>query len=118
VVYTLKCNITAEVNHLSEGLKIALQEDREKNSTSLGRSALWKGESKATSLPPHLTVQFVRFFWKTNVSAADGTQGAAHHTRTCTCTPDSHSPFDSHSLSLCIPGGVPAGCERELLSFG
>lgn len=76
MVYTLKCNITAEVNHLSEGLKIAMQEDREKNSTSLGRSALWKGESKATQLPPHLTVQFVRFFWKTNVSAADGTQGA------------------------------------------
>jgi hypothetical protein len=36
VVYTLKCNITAEVNHLSEGLKIALQEDREKNSAALG----------------------------------------------------------------------------------
>ena len=42
---------------------------------ALGRSALWKGESKATQLPPSLTVQFVRFFWKTNVSAADGTQG-------------------------------------------
>lgn len=74
-VYTLKCNITAEVNHLNDGMKIALLEDREKNSLALGRSALWKGESKVAKLPPALNVQFVRFFWKTNVSAADGTQG-------------------------------------------
>mmetsp|Transcript_19100 Transcript_19100/g.41817 ORF Transcript_19100/g.41817 Transcript_19100/m.41817 type:complete len:482 (-) Transcript_19100:109-1554(-) len=73
-VYSLKCNITSEVNHLNEGMKIAMHEDREKNSASLNASALWRGDSKVTKLPPALTVQFVRFFWKTNVTH-DGTQG-------------------------------------------
>ena len=31
-----RCNITIDVNHLSEGLKLGLQEDREKNSEQLG----------------------------------------------------------------------------------
>lgn len=35
--YGLKCNISAEVNHLSEGLRLGLREDRERTSASLGR---------------------------------------------------------------------------------
>lgn len=40
-VYELKCNITVEVNHLTEGIKLGLQDDREKNSEELGRLALF-----------------------------------------------------------------------------
>ena len=35
--YMLKCNISSEVNHLGEGIKLGLQDDREKNSEQLGR---------------------------------------------------------------------------------
>ena len=40
--YQLKCNISLEVNHLSEGIRLGLQDDREKNSEALGRLALFK----------------------------------------------------------------------------
>jgi len=40
-VYELKCNITVDVNHLTEGIRLGLQDDREKNSEKLGRLALY-----------------------------------------------------------------------------
>ena len=42
VVFALKCNITIDVNHLSEGLHKGMEDDREKNSEQLGRLALFK----------------------------------------------------------------------------
>mmetsp|Transcript_38551 Transcript_38551/g.46608 ORF Transcript_38551/g.46608 Transcript_38551/m.46608 type:complete len:495 (+) Transcript_38551:208-1692(+) len=74
-LFTLKCNITSSVNHLEEGIRIAMQEDREKYSDALGRNAVFQGTSKVSSLPKYICVQFVRFFWKTNVSMADGVTG-------------------------------------------
>lgn len=62
--YMLKCNVTIDVNHLNEGLKLGLVEDREKNSAALGRLAQWHGESRITKVPPYLTVQIMRFFYK------------------------------------------------------
>ena len=63
----LKCNITGEVNHLAEGLALGLRGDREKTSAELGRLASFKGVSEIQSLPPYLTVQMVRFFYKADV---------------------------------------------------
>ena len=64
----LKCNITSEVNHLAEGIALGLAEDREMASAKLGGAlALFKGSSRLTRLPPYLTVQLVRFFYKTDV---------------------------------------------------
>ncbi|XP_034208592.1 ubiquitin carboxyl-terminal hydrolase 6-like isoform X3 [Prunus dulcis] len=63
-VYSLKCHISHEVNHLHEGLKHALKSELEKNSPSLGRSAIYLKESRINGLPRYLTIQFVRFFWK------------------------------------------------------
>ena len=40
--FALKCNITSEVNHLNQGLALGLLDDREANSTQLGRAALFK----------------------------------------------------------------------------
>lgn len=65
--YTLKCNISNEVNYLHQGIALALKEDREKNSEALGKLALFKGVSALTTLPPYLTVQMVRFFYKADV---------------------------------------------------
>ncbi|KAG6733505.1 hypothetical protein I3843_01G218700 [Carya illinoinensis] len=63
-VYSLKCHISQEVNHLHEGLKHALKSELEKASPSLGRSAIYLKESRINGLPRYLTIQFVRFFWK------------------------------------------------------
>ncbi|XP_047961225.1 ubiquitin carboxyl-terminal hydrolase 6 [Salvia hispanica] len=63
-VYSLKCHISQEVNHLHEGLKRGLKSELEKSSPSLGRSAVYTKDSRINDLPRYLTVQFVRFFWK------------------------------------------------------
>ncbi|KAK9281340.1 hypothetical protein L1049_004240 [Liquidambar formosana] len=63
-VYSLKCHISQEVNHLHEGLKHGLKSELEKASPSLGRSAIYLKESRINGLPRYLTIQFVRFFWK------------------------------------------------------
>ena len=62
--FTVKCNIDNETNHLAEGIKLALKDDREKNSEQLGRLAVFTGSSTITGLSPYLTVQMVRFFYK------------------------------------------------------
>ncbi|KAJ7951659.1 Ubiquitin carboxyl-terminal hydrolase [Quillaja saponaria] len=63
-VYSLKCHISHEVNHLHEGLKHGLKSELEKASPSLGRTAIYLKDSRINGLPRYLTVQFVRFFWK------------------------------------------------------
>ncbi|CDO97936.1 unnamed protein product [Coffea canephora] len=63
-VYSLKCHISQEVNHLHEGLKRGLKSELEKASPALGRSAIYVKDSRINDLPRYLTVQFVRFFWK------------------------------------------------------
>ena len=65
--YALKCNITAAINYVQEGLKLALSEDREKRSAELGRDVLFRGSSAVSKLPEYLTVQMVRFFYKQDV---------------------------------------------------
>ena len=62
--YTIKCNIDNDVNHVSEGIKLGLKDDREKNSEKLGRLVAFTGSSAITKLPPYMTVQMVRFFFK------------------------------------------------------
>jgi Ubiquitin carboxyl-terminal hydrolase len=62
--FVVKCNITADINHLADGIKLGLINDREKNSEALQRSVLWHGAAKVAKLPPYLTVQLMRFFYK------------------------------------------------------
>lgn len=49
---------------MNEGIRLGLQEDREKRSESLGRTAQWHGKAALSSLPAYLTVQLMRFFYK------------------------------------------------------
>lgn len=60
----LKCNIQNDTNHLREGISIALNEKIEKNSPTLGRSAMYSRTSRISRLPKYLPVHFVRFFWR------------------------------------------------------
>jgi ubiquitin carboxyl-terminal hydrolase 14 len=64
---SLKCNITGEVNHLAEGLHLGLRGDREKTSPALGHLVKFTGEASIEALPPYLTVQMMRFFYKADV---------------------------------------------------
>ena len=59
-VYTFKCNISQDVNHLHDGFKIGLCEDREKRSEKLGRVVILLSPLKSASLPKYLSVQLVR----------------------------------------------------------
>ena len=45
-MYTLKCNINIEVNHLSDGIQLAMKDDREKTSETLGRPVMYLGQSR------------------------------------------------------------------------
>ena len=81
---SLKCNISIDVNQLEEGIKLALKDDREKNSDALGRLAVFAGSSAISRLPPYLTVHMVRFFYKADV------QQKAKILRKVTGSPSSH----------------------------
>jgi ubiquitin carboxyl-terminal hydrolase 14 len=61
---TLKCNITIDVNHLGEGFKVALNEERELRSEIAGRDVVFRGNSLVSRLPPVLTAHLVRMFYK------------------------------------------------------
>ena len=64
-LYSLKCNITQAVNHVGEGIRLGLVEDREKHSEKLGKTIVFKGESQLTGkMPEFLTVQLVRFLYR------------------------------------------------------
>jgi len=50
-----------------EGLRLGLQGDREKTSSVLGRLSNFRGQAYIENLPPYLTVQMMRFFYKADV---------------------------------------------------
>jgi len=52
------------IGHMHEGIKLGLEGQLEKNSSVLGRNALWKKTSRISKLPPYLMIQFMRFYWK------------------------------------------------------
>ncbi|MEW5311044.1 MAG: hypothetical protein WDW38_002790 [Sanguina aurantia] len=62
--YVLKCNIENDTNFLHTGLSLGLRDDREKTSAILGSLVKFKGSSLITALPPYLTVQLMRFFYR------------------------------------------------------
>lgn len=76
--HDLKCNINIDTNHLSEGLRIALNEKLEKNSPSLGRTAIYTRQSRISRLPKNLPIHLIRFFWRKD------TQKKAKILRKCT----------------------------------
>ncbi len=62
--YTLKVNIEEKTAHVSEGVALGLREERERNSVELSRTVVFKGATTLTALPPYLTLQMMRFFFR------------------------------------------------------
>ncbi|GFR42512.1 hypothetical protein Agub_g3404 [Astrephomene gubernaculifera] len=62
--YTLKVNIEDKTAHVSEGVAVGLREERERTSAQLGRTAVFKGATALTALPPYITLQMMRFFFR------------------------------------------------------
>jgi ubiquitin carboxyl-terminal hydrolase 14 len=62
--YKLNCHIDSSINHLRDGLVAGLKEKLEKNSSVLGRDAIFTKKSEISRLPQYLAVHFVRFYWK------------------------------------------------------
>ncbi|KAI9670864.1 MAG: deubiquitinating enzyme [Caeruleum heppii] len=60
----LDCHISAQVNHLRDGILAALEEKIEKKSPSLDRDTTYTKTSRVARFPKYLAVHFVRFFWK------------------------------------------------------
>lgn len=69
VIYKLNCYIDNTTTELVEGLKSSMKENIELRSDFLDRNSFFEKTQKMNRLPPYLTVQFMRFFWKqANVS--------------------------------------------------
>ncbi|KAK7582471.1 hypothetical protein V9T40_013916 [Parthenolecanium corni] len=62
----LSCFISQDVKYMINGLKNKMQENITKNSSVLGRDAVFTKTAKISRLPAYLTIQFVRFFYKEN----------------------------------------------------
>jgi ubiquitin carboxyl-terminal hydrolase 14 len=63
----LGCHIDQTTAFLIEGLRKGLVGELDKTSPSLGRQARYRVQSEIAQLPPYLTVQFVRFFWREDI---------------------------------------------------
>ncbi len=69
IIYKLPCFIDSTTTELTGGLKASMKENVELNSELLNRNTFFEKSQVLNRLPPYLTVQFMRFFWKqANVS--------------------------------------------------
>lgn len=64
VLNKLICYIDNQTTELIQGLKLSQKENVELFSDVLGRNAIFQKTQLINRLPPYLTVQFMRFFWK------------------------------------------------------
>jgi ubiquitin carboxyl-terminal hydrolase 14 len=60
----LSCHISININYMINGILESLNEELEKTSPTLNRTAKYQRKSRVSRLPQYLPVQFVRFFWK------------------------------------------------------
>ncbi|KAL8279698.1 hypothetical protein RQP46_008011 [Phenoliferia psychrophenolica] len=64
----IKCNISSTTNYMINGIVEGLEQEIEKNSPSLGRSAVYHETTRISRLPSYLTVNLVRFFWRREIN--------------------------------------------------
>jgi len=65
----LSCHISSQTSFMLEGIKSSLEENISKFSQTLNRECVYKKSSKVVSLPYYLTIQFVRFYWRSDIQA-------------------------------------------------
>lgn len=64
----LHCNISGTTNEMTAGIRDLLTQTVEKHSDTLQRTAAYAEESRIARLPKYLSVHFVRFFWRRDIS--------------------------------------------------
>jgi ubiquitin carboxyl-terminal hydrolase 14 len=62
--HKISCHIDQQTTNLEYSISQSLNSQIEKNSTLLGKSAIYTKKSKFSHLPQYLCVNEVRFFWK------------------------------------------------------
>lgn len=63
----LQCNISSSTNDMSSGISDSLNQQLEKNSETLGRTAVYDETRRIDRLPAYLTTHFVRFYWRREI---------------------------------------------------
>lgn len=64
LVFKLNCYISAESSTIEMALRSSIKENVELYSDFLGRNAVWEKSNFVDRLPPYLTINEIRFFWK------------------------------------------------------
>ncbi|PWZ01534.1 cysteine proteinase [Testicularia cyperi] len=64
----LQCNISSSTNEITSGILDSLNQQIEKTSASLGRSAVYDETSRIDRLPSYLATHFVRFYWRRDIN--------------------------------------------------
>ncbi|SPO32272.1 related to ubiquitin-specific protease [Ustilago trichophora] len=64
----LQCNISSTTNEMSSGILDSLNQQIEKTSSSLNRTAVYDETSRIDRLPAYLATHFVRFYWRRDIN--------------------------------------------------
>eukprot|EP01059_Diplonema_ambulator_P018088 TRINITY_DN3024_c3_g2_i1.p1 TRINITY_DN3024_c3_g2~~TRINITY_DN3024_c3_g2_i1.p1 ORF type:complete len:501 (+),score=256.36 TRINITY_DN3024_c3_g2_i1:30-1505(+) len=63
----MRCTLDADTATVEAGLERAMIQEREKNSPSLGRNAIYSVTAKLHKLPSYLWINLVRFEWRKDI---------------------------------------------------
>ncbi|SNX83511.1 related to ubiquitin-specific protease [Melanopsichium pennsylvanicum] len=64
----LQCNISSTTNEMSSGILDSLNQQIEKTSSSLNRTAVYDETSRIDRMPAYLATHFVRFYWRRDIN--------------------------------------------------
>lgn len=64
----LQCNISSTTNEMSSGILDSLNQQIEKTSSTLNRTAVYDETSRIDRLPAYLATHFVRFYWRRDIN--------------------------------------------------
>ncbi|KAI8377303.1 hypothetical protein BD560DRAFT_432995 [Blakeslea trispora] len=113
----LSCHISININYMINGILESLNEELEKNSPTLNRTAKYKRASRVTRLPQYLPIQFVRFFWKpqeqVKAKILRKVKFPLEFDATELCTPELQNKFSKAKLKLKQVADQKVAKERE-----
>lgn len=64
----LECNISSSTNEMMSGILDSLNQQIEKHSMTLNRTAVHNEQRRIDRLPAYLTTHFVRFYWRRDIN--------------------------------------------------
>lgn len=64
----LQCNISSTTNEMTSGILDSLNQQIEKTSFTLNRTAVYEETSRIDRLPAYLATHFVRFYWRRDIN--------------------------------------------------